>query len=250
MASGYDSALAILLITFALLIHHKALTPPNPPPTSAERRYIGWVDKTLCRWMSLPTVVQKIVIWIVGVAEVAGILFHSTQGGCIPNCPDDIQLEGTTHMNAWLLLGTTFIILGGTLRWSCYRTLGRLFTFEVSVQRNHKLITSGVYGIVRHPAYSGMFVVYTGIFIWQGGSPYSCTRQMLLGSGDSTSHFGSGFGVWGKMMVISYVVWSVMLLHGTVKRIRAEDTLLFNEFGDEWRRWVEKVPYALVPYVL
>lgn len=98
MSSGCDSALkSVFLIVFALIIHHIALTPPNPPPKSATRQYVGWVDRTLCRSMCFPTVFQKvnrlrsyvwnlqlifsygdlleqIVIWIVGITEIVGIL--------------------------------------------------------------------------------------------------------------------------------------------------------------------------------
>lgn len=36
----------------------------------------------------------------------------------------------------------------------------------------------------------------------------------------------------------------------TLERSYAEDEILRNEFGDQWTRWAEKVPYALIPYVI
>ena len=47
------------------------------------------------------------------------------------------------------VLGIGLVVLGATLRLSCYRTLGKLFTYEVVVQKKHMLVTSGPYSIVR-----------------------------------------------------------------------------------------------------
>ena len=46
------------------------------------------------------------------------------------------------------------IISGGLLRLHCYRTLGRFFTFDVSIHEGHQLVTTGSYSIVRHPSYT------------------------------------------------------------------------------------------------
>lgn len=37
------------------------------------------------------------------------------------------------------------------VRLASYHSLGQLFTFELSIQDKHKLVTSGPYNIVRHP---------------------------------------------------------------------------------------------------
>lgn len=66
--------------------------------------------------------------------------------------------------------------LGQFLRWSCYRYLGKLFTYEVGVQEEHHLVTSGPYSVIRHPSYSGIMMIITGFLIWQG-SPESWMRE-------------------------------------------------------------------------
>ena len=47
-----------------------------------------------------------------------------------------------------------------------YRQLGRFFVFEASIQKDHELIVSGPYSVVRHPSYTGFFMVAGGWFLW------------------------------------------------------------------------------------
>ena len=47
---------------------------------------------------------------------------------------------------------------------SVYRALGRFLTFEVSIRNGHQLVT-GPYGIVRHPSYAGILLLYIGAIL-------------------------------------------------------------------------------------
>lgn len=73
-------------------------------------------------------------------------------------------------VNSAFLVGSLLIVSGSLLRWSCYTYLGRLFTYEIAVQEEHHLVTSGPYAVVRHPAYSGILMIFAGFLIWQGSS--------------------------------------------------------------------------------
>lgn len=48
----------------------------------------------------------------------------------------------------------------------CYCELGNLFTFEVSIRNDHKLIQSGPYHTVRHPGYLGVLLSVAGVSCW------------------------------------------------------------------------------------
>ena len=63
-------------------------------------------------------------------------------------------------------LGTLLTALGGYIRYMCYKEMGTMFTFEMSIRREHRLITSGPYGIVRHPGYTGILCAVTGVVLW------------------------------------------------------------------------------------
>lgn len=64
------------------------------------------------------------------------------------------------------VIGTCFAFLGGVMRYICYRTLGRHFTFQLSMQQKHTLVKDGPYSVVRHPGYTAFFLNYTGMVIW------------------------------------------------------------------------------------
>jgi len=43
-----------------------------------------------------------------------------------------------------------------------FRELGPNFTFEASMSPNHSLATQGPYAVVRHPSYTGHFLMILG----------------------------------------------------------------------------------------
>ena len=63
------------------------------------------------------------------------------------------------------IIGASMATLGGLIRHRCYQVLGRMFTFEMSIRRDHMLITSGPYGVVRHPGYTGFLLVVIGMLL-------------------------------------------------------------------------------------
>jgi len=134
-------------------------------------------------------------------------------------------------------IGMAFIISAGLIRLQCYRALGRFFTFEVSIRKGHELVTTGPYGIVRHPSYTGILFLYIGIIL----------------------HFSSP-GIWLRESAVlntlpGRMIASVVLimLSGVVaslrRRIPLEDEVLKNLFKTEWENWARRVPYCLIPGV-
>ena len=123
------------------------------------------------------------------------------------------------------------------LRIMCYRALGKHFTFEFTIHKDHKLCTFGPYSVVRHPS-------YTAILICQ-----LCTWVMFFGSGSAwvSSHAGTTYVGQGVM-----TYWITMLCLATVaifKRMPLEDEALKELSGEEWVEWYKKVPYKLIPYI-
>lgn len=43
--------------------------------------------------------------------------------------------------------------------------MGSMFTFEMSIRKNHELVTSGPYAIVRHPGYTSVMLVVIGMLL-------------------------------------------------------------------------------------
>ena len=71
----------------------------------------------------------------------------------------------TERMGFWILdgeairwLGVALFATGGVLRlWPVF-VLGDRFSGLVAIQAGHTLVTTGVYGIIRHPSYLGLLV--------------------------------------------------------------------------------------------
>lgn len=70
---------------------------------------------------------------------------------------------------AWLLpswcfwLGAAMMLGGMTLRVWAVHTLGRFFNTVVTIRSDHRLVTTGPYRLLRHPAYSGSLATLIGV---------------------------------------------------------------------------------------
>jgi protein-S-isoprenylcysteine O-methyltransferase Ste14 len=115
----------------------------------------------------------------------------------------------TDRTDVWTLdgdairwLGVVLFAAGGALRiWPVF-VLGRRFSGLVAIQSGHTLVTSGVYGVIRHPSYLGLLVNALG---W-------------------ALAFRSGVGV----------LLTALTIPPLVARIRAEERLLRAQFGDAY----------------
>jgi protein-S-isoprenylcysteine O-methyltransferase Ste14 len=134
--------------------------------------------------------------WVIGALVLLGLLAAS--------------LAPYTDRKAfWILdgepmrwLGVVLFATGGALRiWPVF-VLGHRFSGLVAIQPGHTLVTSGVYGVIRHPSYLGLLV-------------------NALGWGLA---FRAGVGV----------LLTALMIPPLLARIRAEERLLRSQFGDEY----------------
>jgi protein-S-isoprenylcysteine O-methyltransferase Ste14 len=110
--------------------------------------------------------------------------------------------------------GVVLFAAGGVLRiWPVF-VLGRRFSGLVAIQPGHELLTSGVYSVIRHPSYLGLLINALG---WAFA-------------------FRSGVGV----------VLTASLIPPLLARIRAEETLLRTQFGDEYDAYCSRTS-RLIP---
>ena len=98
---------------------------------------------------------------------------------------------------------------------SAVRTLGKEWSVTARLVEGHRLATRGPYRFIRHPIYTGML-------------------GMLLATGLAISHW------------ISLAVAIIVFFAGTIIRIRIEERLLRDEFGDEFDDYKRGVA-ALIP---
>jgi len=113
-------------------------------------------------------------------------------------------------------IGVALSALGFGLRVAAMRQLGPRFSPLLAVQREHALETTGWYARVRHPGYLGSMLASWGAAI-----------------------------TFGSAMALPLAL--VMLLF-QLDRIRREERLLEQRFGDEWRAYAARTG-ALLPRV-
>jgi protein-S-isoprenylcysteine O-methyltransferase Ste14 len=113
-------------------------------------------------------------------------------------------------------VGFLLYSIGGVLRLAPVFVLGRRFSGLVAIQPEHRLVTGGLYGVIRHPSYLGLLV---GVLGW------ACA-------------FRSGVGV----------LIAVLMLMVILGRIDAEERLLSETFGREYDAYRART-WRLVPYI-
>jgi protein-S-isoprenylcysteine O-methyltransferase Ste14 len=134
--------------------------------------------------------------WVLAAFGVIGLLM-----AYIPAYTDRMEFW-TLDGDAVRWLGVALFSAGGALRiWPVF-VLGHRFSGLVAIQPGHTLVTSGVYGVIRHPSYLGLLVNSLG---W-------------------ALAFRSGVGV----------LLTALTIPPLVARIRAEEALLRTQFGGEY----------------
>ena len=130
-----------------------------------------------------------------------------------------IRNSGLGFINAYAELihnfGLSLIILGLIIRWVAILKLKSMFTVDVSIQQNHKIVKLGIYKTIRHPAYLGSLLSFLGL--------------------------GLAFVNW-----VSLIIIFVPILISFINRIQVEEKVLINEFGEEYLNYSNNT-YRLFP---
>ncbi|EGN98778.1 hypothetical protein SERLA73DRAFT_181411, partial [Serpula lacrymans var. lacrymans S7.3] len=100
------------------------------------------------RGTAILTSAIKGCFWLGALGEVGTIILPQIPPSKLP--PSAFTLlkalggPDTRPITVAFLVGNTLVSFGGFLRWQCYRTLGRFFTFQLSVRKDHRLVTTGL----------------------------------------------------------------------------------------------------------
>jgi protein-S-isoprenylcysteine O-methyltransferase Ste14 len=105
--------------------------------------------------------------------------------------------------------GLLLMVAGISVRWLAIRTLGKYFTGKVSILEDHRLVRTGLYRHVRHPAYAGALMAYFG--------------------------FGLSFSNWVSLLLIFCPI-----LLAALYRMRIEEQALREAFGQEYVDYIGK----------
>jgi protein-S-isoprenylcysteine O-methyltransferase Ste14 len=124
----------------------------------------------------------------------------------------------------------TIIPLGGWIQWLgiitalipiffliwVHRHLDRQWSIALEIQEEHKLITTGPYGYVRHPMYLGIFIYTMGLMM--------ISLDVLV------------------ILLFAFSIWV------NYRRIPREEQMLIQEFGDEYLEYMKRTG-GLLPHL-
>ncbi|KAG0696461.1 Isoprenylcysteine carboxyl methyltransferase family-domain-containing protein [Suillus ampliporus] len=242
------SLLKVPLFLSSAIAVHVACTPPNAPLSNdvVHKTLNEWIiAKHVKYWFPITKVsscrtVPQAFCWTVALTEVAITASHLTDpNGTLPSVMQDAvgQFRMTQDMpiTSPFLFGTALVVAGGVIRWWCFRTLGRFFTFNLSVRTGHQLVTTGPYAVVRHPSYTGTFMQSIGLLILHGSQTSLIRRSGVLNI----------FGL--KMFVVALLAGRTIAMVSLVRKIREEEEVVKSFSGDEWETWAKVVKYWLIP---
>ncbi|KAG1732671.1 uncharacterized protein EDB91DRAFT_667487 [Suillus paluster] len=221
-----------------------SLTSSSRPPSS-EEKVVPTKFESFLRWVLALRGLEfmKIAVWAASSAEVANILAMNIAPSQFPEGiygARILQLLRSVHptpVTPVFLASSLAVTIGGALRLYCVLTLGKLWSFQLSVRNEHKLVTSGPYSVVRHPSYTGLLLQSVGI-IAMYGSPESWMRQ----SGILQVPFVK------VLAAITFFLFTVSVWIA-ISRPSVEDKMLQHALGEEWENWAKKVKYRLLPGV-
>jgi protein-S-isoprenylcysteine O-methyltransferase Ste14 len=187
----------VFLAVFALSTWIPSVYLMRTNPAALERRMRGPLAET--------RTLQRIVIAVIFVCFPAMFVVSALDHrfGWSP-VPATVSLVGDVLVAIGLILDMFVVIQNG------YAAV------NVVVEDGQRLISSGLYGLVRHPMYTGNVILMLGV-------------PLALGS------------YWGLIFVIPGMI--VLIL-----RIRDEEDLLAHELSG-YREYTHQVRYRLVPYV-
>ncbi|KAI0925913.1 hypothetical protein AcW1_008221 [Taiwanofungus camphoratus] len=226
----------------AAFCNHISTTPPMPPPAPQELlKDVTPGERIFMRTVRSITALAKTVVWVGSICEVA-VIFASKN----PSAPlgrwilsnlvwGSTTAAGKINISSTFLFGWTLAVFGCFIRIACYHALGRLFTYELTVRKNHQLVTSGPYSIVRHPSYTGLIIGSVGTFFCHAGRGSWLTESGVLNT------------IGGKIVAYWWSAWTIYLLINLTLRTPQEDQVLKKEFGDQWEQWASRVSYRLIP---
>ncbi|KAH6914448.1 hypothetical protein BKA70DRAFT_1421222 [Coprinopsis sp. MPI-PUGE-AT-0042] len=227
----------IPLLLMAMIGVHITATAPRAPAPANERVPSGFLEVFISahKW---PLIIAKIFWWGSTSAEVISILAIATGS---EHLLPYLQFNGgdlrALECNRSFVLGALITSAGGLGRYLCYRTLGKQFTFEMSIKKDHHLVTKGPYSVVRHPSYTAAAMAYFGLFF------------ALAYPGSWVRESGVLSTTVGRLLFTGLCIWHPLLVVALFKRSGEEDEALHAQFGKEWEQWRKEVPYKLIPFV-
>lgn len=107
-------------------------------------------------------------------------------------------------------LGVALLAGAIVVFWRAHADLGLNWSPTLEIREKHELITGGIYGMIRHPMYASQWLL-------------AIAQPLLL------QNWIAGF-----INLLVFIPFYIL-------RVRAEEQLMLEQFGDQYRSYVQKV---------
>jgi protein-S-isoprenylcysteine O-methyltransferase Ste14 len=149
---------------------------------------------------------SELYIWLViGVSTFLGVYFSR-----IYNMPIYSEM-------IYAYVGIALIAIGICFRFLAIKQLGKFFTVDVTIRKDHQLMQSGLYRFLRHPSYSASLLSFFG--------------------------FGFALNSW-----ISLGTVFIPVLCSFIYRMNVEEKVLKEQFGKQYADYMNRTK-RIVPFV-
>jgi len=114
-------------------------------------------------------------------------------------------------------LGVVLFVAGLFLRWWAIVTLGRFFTVDVTIEKDHELVERGPFRMVRHPSYTGVLLAFVG--------------------------FALTLRNWAALLIVLGPIFAAF-----IRRMNVEEEALSRALGSRYADYMRRTK-RLVPFV-
>ena len=147
------------------------------------------------------------IIWLViAVSVMAGVFVAQ-----------NFRAAALPHGRMFASAGVVLFVAGLILRWWAIITLGRFFTVDVTIEKDHELVERGPFRIVRHPSYTGVLLAFVGLAL--------------------------SLGNWAALLVILIPIGAAF-----IHRMNVEEDALSRALGARYAEYMKRTK-RLVPFI-
>jgi protein-S-isoprenylcysteine O-methyltransferase Ste14 len=147
------------------------------------------------------------VLWLVIMASVAA-------GICVAR-----YWPAAAMADGWIFAfaGVVLFVAGLLLRWWAIIVLGRFFTVDVTIEKDHEVVERGPFRVLRHPSYAGVLLAFAG--------------------------FALSLRNWAALLVILLPIFAAF-----IHRMNVEEKALSRALGSSYTDYMRRTN-RLVPFV-
>lgn len=92
------------------------------------------------------------IIWVVIALSITAGVFVAQK----------FRAAALPRIDVLIVIGVILFAAGLLLRWWAIVTLGRFFTVDVTIEKDHEVVERGPFRLVRHPSYTGVLLAFLG----------------------------------------------------------------------------------------